>query len=87
LIIQAGRKKVKNHADNLNKAIGHNWAVYFTEVPLNHRSFLVDIQATENGFFVLLIRILLEAFPDTEFSFWKPGPPYVHLGKVPARTF
>ena len=71
-----------NIVSKINDAIGDNWAVSFTEVPVDHKSFLVDIQATENNHFQIIMNIIHRAFSDTEFSFWKPGPPSTHLGTV-----
>src|SRR5579872_5978925 len=70
--------------EQINAIVGTDWALHFTEVPTNHPSFLVDILASKENYSTT-INIVSLAFPDTEFSFWRPGPPFQHLGTIKAR--
>jgi hypothetical protein len=71
--------------EQINAIAGTDWALHFTEVPVNRPSFLVDILASQENYGAIM-NIVSSAFPDTQFSFWRPGPPFQHLGTIEARS-
>lgn len=84
-LIEKERYFQEKIVDRINTIAGNNWALHFTEVPVNHPSFLVDILAAQDNYGAIM-NVISSAFPDTEFSFWIPGPPYKHLGTIKARN-
>jgi hypothetical protein len=62
----------------INEIAGDDWSVKFTEEPTSKPSFLVDIKAKDQ-YLPPIIRIVSNAFPEFDLSFWKPEP-YFHLG-------